>query len=138
MKPVQIIRIIRTTADLPESVPPPSHRTTELYDPWFCVACGHPHHGMTRHHRVPKRVSWKIPASIQREILAGDQRIVPLCQPCHCFIETGKRGPCPLALNLEYALLSYARLMEEIRIFDRIAYERTEELIRKMKSRAGQ
>lgn len=53
----QILRIIRTTADLPAFIPTPTHRTVpDVYDPWFCVACGHPHHEMTRHHRVPRRI----------------------------------------------------------------------------------
>lgn len=104
------------------------------YDPWYCVACGHPHHDMTRHHRVPRRVFWKIPEEVWMEYLKGDERVVPMCKPCHRFIESKRRGPCPQKLNPEYAKLSWAQLIEEIDLFERIAYERTEELIKLMRS----
>lgn len=137
-----IIRLHRTTADIPEFTPEATYAYPPpdicVYDPWFCVACGHPHHGMTRHHRLPKRVAWKIPPEVWLEVLDSGQRVVPMCKPCHTFIENpkGAKHPCKERINAAHAKLTWARLIEEIQTFDRIAYERTEELIRKV--RAGE
>lgn len=128
-----LLRIHRTTADLPAFVS--GHRRIErdIYDPWFCVACGHPHHGITRHHRLPKRVAWKIPEHVWREAIADGQRIVPMCGPCHNFIERRRGQPCAERPNRKYALLSWEQLIQEIALFERIAFERTEQLIKRMR-----
>ena len=88
---------------------------------------------MTRHHRLPRRIAWKIPESVWMEALDGDQRIVPMCGPCHIFIENRRGHPCMDHPNKKYALLGWKKLMDEIDLFERIAYERTETLIQKMK-----
>lgn len=125
-----LLRVVRTSFEKPEGV------TYAAYDPWFCVACGHPHHGMTRHHRLPKRVAWKIPHLVWSEYFPESQRIAPMCGPCHDFIEGFKPSPCAEARDDRHAKLGYRKLMEEIRLFDKLAYERTEEMIRKC--RAGE
>ncbi len=132
---VTVLRLARTAYDLPDPASLPFARCVpDAYNPWFCVTCGHPHHGMTRHHRLPKRVAWKIQASIWREVLKHDQRIVPMCGPCHNHIENGRKSPCSEVINPTYAKLTWIQLQEEIRIFDKIAYDLTEELIRKVKA----
>lgn len=133
-----LLRLVRTIPDLPENLPAPDalafgRCVPDAYSPWFCVACGHPHHGMTRHHRLPKRVAWKIPASIWKEALKGDQRIVPMCGPCHHHVENSRKAPCAEAICALHAKLTWIQLREEIRIFDQIAYERTEALIQRCK-----
>jgi hypothetical protein len=129
-----LLRLHRTSAALPASVPMATHRVVDVYDPWFCVTCGHPHHFMTRHHRIPKRVAWKIPEDVQRQILEGDARVVPMCPRCHAFVENRKGVPCPERPDPRYALLGYDRLIREICQCDRVAYEITEDLIRRMRA----
>ncbi len=136
----KLIRLVRTVPEFdPKAAWPESDCAgvrrfdicpSVIYDPWYCVACGHPHHGMSRHHRLPVRVAWKIPPGIWREVLKDEQRVVPMCGPCHAFIHGARgKGPCKEAINAEYAKLTWERLTEELAIFDRIAWERTEELI---------
>lgn len=130
-------RLIRVVGTEPKTICAYDTLSPEIYDPWFCVACGHPHHGMTRHHRLPKRVAWKIPVSIWKQVLDGDQRVVPMCGPCHAFIEKPKgRSPCHEAISVTHAKLTWEQLIQELRTFDRLAYERTEDLIRRC--RAGE
>lgn len=134
---MSLLRVVRTSFSIPDQneVVATGALDEERFSHWYCVACGHPHHNMTKHHRVPKRVAWKIPRSVWVPII-GEQRIVPMCMPCHRFIETGKKGPCPHKIYAKQARLTWVRLREEIALFEKIAYERTEELIRKCKLEA--
>lgn len=106
----------------------------------LCAACGHPHKAaMTRHHRVPKRISWKIPKEARKEVLGDAPEIVNLCQKCHRFIEsvssTSKPRttlwPCSEPIG-PAATVTWGRLMEEIKIFERIADNITEDLLAEM------
>lgn len=109
-----------------------------------CAACGH-HHPKTisRHHRVPQRISWKIPRAARKEVLGDAPEIINLCQTCHRFIEQASSTfkprirvlmPCGEAPIGPLATVTWGRLMEEIRLFEKIADNITEDLMAEMKA----
>jgi hypothetical protein len=97
----------------------------------LCASCGHQHpRKITRHHRVPQRLAWKIPYAVRESVLIDGPEIVMLCEPCHRFIEMASSCnkppgvtpyPCRSPINAEKATVTWARLMDEIREFERIA-----------------